>query len=568
MIIKELTFKNIKSYGNKIQKITFDDKGGLVLLTGTNGAGKSTIQEALDLVVFNQVRGKESKKIPLKYFPNRINKGLDINIKFFNNNDEIEINRSISPNSFKINVNNQSYTERYKLMNSMEVEELIGFNYDTFKSFISMSMNDFLNFISLKPEDKRNLLNKLFNLDEIDNYLSVTKEFISQNKKEFDRLNNEILSIDSQLKDYMKIIRDNNSTKKSEYNSREEIKEKIKDVKKKFLDKQDEIKNSKNKISDFEVSIQENKNKISITDSENVRRRTELIDIKDKIKIYDDGKCPHCSSTLTSDDHMIIFENLKDKQTEITEKIIENDNKINQYKELNNGISSQKSVLNNGLDTLDEEFIEIKTDAKVLKHEFDNFDEDKSSLINDIKKKGSDLIKSKNEKLDRITAIKEDNISLTKLIKILGDDGARKTIISSIIPPINENLKKLLKYIKFPYDVKLNDNFDAEILDKNELTYPELSSNGEIRMLNICIAISYLEMIRKNKNINILFMDEVFQSVQKDNINLILNLLKDFATKNKIHLFVVHHGLEEVDSKMFSRIISVQKTLFSDIKIY
>lgn len=321
MIIKELTFKNIKSYGNKIQKITFDEKGGLTLLTGTNGSGKSAIQDAIDLVVFNQVRGKESKKIPLKYFPNRINKNLDINIKFSNNNNDIEINRTISPNTFKINVNNQSYTERYKLMNSTEVEDLIGFNYDTFKSFISMSMNDFLNFISLKLEDKRNLLNKLFNLDEIDNYLSVTKEFISQNKKEFDRLNNEILSIDSQLKDYMKIIKDNKNNKKSDYESKEEIKEKIKDVKKKFLDKQEEIKKSKTKISDFEVNIQENKNKISITDSENVRRRTELIDIKDKIKIYDDGKCPHCSSILTSDDHIIIFENLKDRQTLIIDKI-------------------------------------------------------------------------------------------------------------------------------------------------------------------------------------------------------------------------------------------------------
>jgi DNA repair exonuclease SbcCD ATPase subunit len=569
MIIKELTFKNIKSYGNKIQKIIFDEKGGLTLLTGTNGSGKSTIQEAIDLVVFNQVRGKESKKIPLKYFPNRINKGLDINVKFQNNNkDDIEINRTISPNTFKINVNNQSYTERYKLMNSTEVEELIGFNYDTFKSFISMSMNDFLNFISLKPEDKRNLLNKLFNLDEIDNYLSVTKEFVSQNKKEFNRLNNELLSIDSQLKDYMKIIKDNKNTKKSKYESKEEIKEEIKSVKKKFLDKQEEIKISKDKISNFEVNIQENKNKITIAESENVRRRTELIDIKNKIKIYDDGKCPHCSSTLTSTDHLIIFDELKDKQTEITEKILDNDDRIGQYKDLIFVTSSQKKVLNDGLKILDDEFIDIKTDAKVLKHEFDNFDEDKSSLINDIKKKGTELVKSKNEKIERITEIREDNISLTKLIKILGDDGARKTIISSIIPPINENLKKLLKYIKFPYDVKLNDNFDAEILDKNEMTHPELSSNGEIRMLNICIAISYLEMIRKNKNINILFMDEVFQSVQKDNINLILNLLKDFATKNKIHLFVVHHGLEEVDSKMFSRIISVQKSLFSDIKIY
>ena len=74
-------------------------------------------------------------------------------------------------------------------------------------------------------------------------------------------------------------------------------------------------------------------------------------------------------------------------------------------------------------------------------------------------------------------------------------------------------------------------------------------------------------MVRKIKDINILFMDEVFQSVQKDNINLLLKLLKDFALENKIHLILVHHGLEEVDSKIFDRIISVEKPFYSDMKI-
>ena len=150
---------------------------------------------------------------------------------------------------------------------------------------------------------------------------------------------------------------------------------------------------------------------------------------------------------------------------------------------------------------------------------------------------------------------------------LVGDRGARRSIISSLIPPINENLKKLLNRINFPYEVTLNENFDADIYDRNELTHPEMSSNGEVRMLNICIAVSYIQMVRKIKNINILFMDEVFQSVEKDNINLLLNLLKDFALENKIHLMLVHHGLEEVDSKIFDRIISVEKDLYSDMKI-
>ena len=73
-------------------------------------------------------------------------------------------------------------------------------------------------------------------------------------------------------------------------------------------------------------------------------------------------------------------------------------------------------------------------------------------------------------------------------------------------------------------------------------------------------------MVRKMNNINILFMDEVFQSIHKDNINIILNLLKIFSKKNKLNLILVHQGLEELDSKLFDRIISVEKNLFSDIK--
>lgn len=92
-------------------------------------------------------------------------------------------------------------------------------------------------------------------------------------------------------------------------------------------------------------------------------------------------------------------------------------------------------------------------------------------------------------------------------------------------------------------------------------------SNGEIRMLSLCIAISYIEMVRKMNNINILFMDEVFQSVHKENINLILDLLKVFSKENNLNLILVHHGLEEVNPKIFDKIISVEKEFFSDIKI-
>lgn len=566
MVIKKLRFKNIKSYGNKIQEITFDNKGGLILLTGTNGSGKSTIQEAIDIAIFNQVRGKESTKIPLKNFPNRLNNNLEIEIEFINiKGDYIKIKRCVNPNDFEITVNKELYTERFKILTDEEKENIIGFNYQTFKSFISMSMNDFLNFIHLKPEDKRNLLNRLFNLEDIDDYLSITREFINQNKKEITRLTTEVLSIDSELKDYMKIIKENKVSENIE--TKDEIKNKIINTKTEFTNKKEEIKKINNKISDFQVDIQKNRNEISIIETETIKRRTELNEIKSKIKIYESGRCPYCDSGLKSHNHEKILNDLKIKESELIDKININNNNVIFYRENINSLLNQTKILENSLTEKEEELIDIKSDGKVLKDKYENYNEDNTKLLNDIKQKGLKLLENKKQKSQRINELKEDNENLIKLSKILGEDGARKSIISSLIKPINENLKMLLKHIKFPYQVELDKNFDANIYDKGDLTHPEMSSNGEIRMLNICIAISYIQMIRKNKNINLLFMDEVFQSVQKENINLLLELLKEFSIENNIQLILVHHGLEEVDPKFFDKVISIEKNIFSDIKI-
>ena len=566
MIIKTIKFKNVKSYGNKYQQINFDDNGGLILLTGTNGSGKSAIMESIDIALFNQVRGKESSKIPLKTFPNRINKNLEVEIDFINNNNDIiKIRKNIEPTDLHVEVNNQNYTERFKLLNVLDKEKLIGFNYSTFKSFISLSMNDFLNFIHLKPEDKRNLLNRLFNLERIDDMQSITKEIMLQNKKEIEKLTIEISSIDKELNNIMVIIKNNKNDDIKV--SKDDIKTKIIETKNKYTVIQNDIKNLNNKISDFQVKIQEYKNIINISDSENIRRRTELSEVKSKIKIFESGKCPYCYSDLSDDEHIKLLDELKIKNEELTNKILENESKIQYYTDENKSLIKQSRLLEDTLSDYNEQLIEIKSDAKSLKNQYDNYVNDDNVIVEQLKENGKLLLNDKKNKLNRIKELKNDINSLKDLYKILGEDGARKTIISSLVPPINSYLNKSLKSINYPYRVILNNNFDAEIYDKGELIHSETPSNGEIRMLNICIAISYIEMIRKNKDINVLFLDEVFSSIHKDNINLILNILKDFALKNKLNLVLVHHGLEELDLKIFDKIISVEKSMFSDITI-
>lgn len=566
MIINYIEFKNIKSYGNKLQRINFDTEGNLILLTGTNGSGKSTIQDSIDLSLFNQVRGKETSKIPLKYFPNRLNKELHVAINFKNNNgDIIEIERKISPNEFSILKNNEPYTERFKILSEEEKEKLIGFNYNTFKSFISLSMNDFRNFIKLTTEDKRNLLNRLFNLEEIDMYYSINKELINQNKKEIERLTMDIVSINKTLKEYTSILKDKKNIENKD--SKEYLKQKIKEYKENYQSKKDEINKIDGKISDYLIKIQENKNNINLAETENIKRRTELNDVNEKIKIYESGSCPYCSSDLNDEHHHNMLDELKTKKINLKETILNNDGLSSVFKENNISLIRQQRILEDSKDVLTDELNDIKVKVLSLKDKIENYDDSVDNILSEIKEKGSMLLKEKKEKENKILLLKEENETLNQLKDILSEDGIRKKIISSIVPPINETLSKLLDKINYPYDVVLDDNFDAIIYDKGEVIYNEIMSNGEIRMLSLCIAISYIEMVRKMNNINILFMDEVFQSVHKENINLILDLLKVFSKENNLNLILVHHGLEEVNPKIFDKIISVEKDFFSDIKI-
>ena len=86
MIIKSISLKNFKSFGNNKQTVEFDTTtGNLILLSGQNGAGKSSFQQSFDFSVFGIVRGKNGKRVPQTILPNRINKNLETEIEFINN---------------------------------------------------------------------------------------------------------------------------------------------------------------------------------------------------------------------------------------------------------------------------------------------------------------------------------------------------------------------------------------------------------------------------------------------------------------------------------------------------
>src|ERR1700761_6970917 len=103
MTISELSIRGFKSYGNNEQILKLNtNKGELILLVGQNGAGKSSLLDSFDYVLYGKCKGKKKKWTTLSTLPNRINGELLNKIKFTSNGVEVEIERGISPNVLKL----------------------------------------------------------------------------------------------------------------------------------------------------------------------------------------------------------------------------------------------------------------------------------------------------------------------------------------------------------------------------------------------------------------------------------------------------------------------------------
>jgi len=571
MIIKEIRFKNFKSYGNKQQVVKFSEKPELILLQGRTGAGKSSILESIDLAIYSKVRGKNEKSIPLADLPNRRNKNLEVVVNFVNNNNQkVIIQRNITPNDFKVELNNISYTERFKNLSEEERDKLIGYNYDTFKSFISMSINDFLNFIQLQTVDKKNLLNKIFNLEKLDSYLSITKDLLKNILKKIEGLLDEINNNKNLIEEYSSTITE---IEKQESFSKKEKLTNINNIGRVKSAKIKEIKESVKTVdaeySTICIELQNLKNKIKILKQEISALTNDNILIDEKITIFESGKCPICETKLKEHSHAEKLEEYyktKDFNNKKIDNIIIKINEIKQQGrekeiEYNNIIRKR----NNYADV----YNKLKLEIENLKKEYlkINSSSDNNITAYSLNLKIADF-KNKNiilsENLKKTSEKKDD---YEKLIKLFDDTGIRKSIIRSLVKPINKYIDEFLNEIDFKYKAVLNDDFNATIYEYGITKInPELLSNGEMKIVNIIIAFSYIKMIRSLNSINILFLDEIFVSIDTEYISMLIKLLKKLSQDLNTNVITMHHGILDVDTNNFDRIIKVVNTQFSDIK--
>jgi DNA repair exonuclease SbcCD ATPase subunit len=163
MKILKIAFQNFKSYGNKKVTLDFEKEfnNKLVLLSGLNGFGKSTLKEVFEFAAYGRVDG-----FTLSDLPNRTNRALYVYIKFLAKGKKIEIERGISPSVFKLKINGRDYDEAGKKNIQAYIEnELFEIPYHIFKNTMALSINNFKSFLTMTPKDKREIIDRIFGFD-------------------------------------------------------------------------------------------------------------------------------------------------------------------------------------------------------------------------------------------------------------------------------------------------------------------------------------------------------------------------------------------------------------------
>ena len=559
MLISEIGIRGYKSFGNNEQVLKLNtEKGELVLLVGNNGNGKSSLLESFEYAIYGKVKsGKAKKWHKLSSLPNRINGELLNRIKFISNGTDVEIKRGISPAVLELIENGIPNERAGKANIDDKIEKYIGLDIETFKSFISMSINDFKNFISLTNEEKQLLLDKLFNLEVINILNGILKDINKNNKLRMTSLDSEIRTLEDSIGSIQKSI------EKAIEKEKENIQQEIDTLTEEMNSKKEDYKLLKEKVD----KIKE-KEKI-LTDELDVERRqlsttqNEVSNVQREIRLYDSGKCPTCSTDFNSDHFISLRATLVEKKEgfESVQKEIEDNIR---------SIKEKQTKLKTIAESTTTSFNDLNYLLRSYKTQIDNLNTKKSKEtgesvnIQEFQNTIDDLSSKKIVSHDNITICKEKELYYKELTRVFSEDGAKKSIIAGIIKPINHFISENIKKMGLPFEVKLDETFSSEIKNLGSVVEHDSLSTGETKLINISILVAYLKLIRSKKFLNILFLDEVFSSIDLENITKILSLLKSFSNEYNINIFVVHHAV--LNEEMFDRIIRIEKNVFSTIE--
>ncbi len=504
IIFQTLSWKNFLSTGNN-KTIVDLTRYDTTLVSGENGAGKSTMLDALTFALF----GKSFRGINIPQLPNSINeRDCEVEIEFIVGQKEYRVVRGIKPKKFEIYKDGALLPQDSRAKDYQRIleEQILKMTYKSFCQVVILGSSNYIPFMKLTAADRRSVVENLLDIDVFSVMNTIVRGKIQVAKEYIKDLDHKIEIAKSKIDEKQKLI-DTLNKKSSE--SVEKYKAEITESQKQIDEIQKQIDNYRHEVGELLKQVTDKDkvpNKLLELESIERQQKTNIKNIDTNIRFYEENDtCPSCKQDIEQHHKECVFEE-KNKERDKAE--IKLKSVVENVEEIENRLTIINGILDN-IQTIEKEISgnqnQISASVKYIDKVRQNIESvsGEGTEIQETKKELNELMGEGKQCVGKRKELVEDQHYFKIASLLLKDSGIKSKIIKRYLPIMNKLINKYLADMDFFCQFNLDENFNETIKSRHrdEFTYHSFSEGERLR-IDLSLLLAWREIARLKNSVN------------------------------------------------------------------
>jgi len=568
LVFKSLKWKNFLSTGNSFNEV-FLDRYDTTLISGENGAGKSTMLDALTFVLY----GKSFRGINIKNLVNSVNeRDSVVEVEFTISKNEYRIVRGQKPKIFEIHKNGELMNQDAKVKDYQQIleDQILKMSFKAFCQVVILGSSNYVPFMRLPVKDRKIIVENLLDINIFSDMSNLMKAKVSENKDKLTILKGTVDNLSTKIDaNKQLVIKLERKSKESKDRYLKEI-SRTKDV---IEPMKAEVEECNREIEEILEIMPKTEPQDSLVEAKSIRGRlgSKLKEHRIAVAFYDENDhCPTCSQKIDENHKLEMTSDKRNKVLELEKAVSDIESKIDELKEITSTVTASLRRISDLRKVTTRNSAVIQSNNEHIGIALKHLDEVESGAEDlEKEKEALVLLTEKYGEHDGVRrSLIEERTDLEDAHSLLKDTGIKSNIIKYYLPLMNKVINQYLTSMNFFCQFTLDENFDETIKSRHrdEFTYFNFSEGERLRIdLSLLLAWREVARMKNSVNCNLLILDEIFDS-SLDSVGTeeFMGILDDIG--NKANIFVITHKADQMMDKFQNNIHFKKKGIFSEME--